>query len=65
VLSSIYQLPGAEDESEETLPAPAPAAMPPFRADAALAYALLGGGSRLGYALQLQEGELTAALPGG
>jgi len=62
-LSSLYQLPGVEEEPDEALALAAPDTIPPFRGDAELAYALLGGGSRLGYALQLQDGELTLALP--
>jgi hypothetical protein len=63
---SPYQLAGADADDDNLAlllpPAPAPV-VPAFHADAALAYALLGGGSRLGYALQMQDGELTTGLP--
>ncbi|MBD2716564.1 hypothetical protein KBK19_16090 [Microvirga sp. STR05] len=61
-VSALYQLPGADEEEEEPLPV-SRETVPLFRSDAELAYALLGGGSRLGYALQMQDGELTSALP--
>jgi hypothetical protein len=65
---SSYQLPGlhpdTDDDDLELLLPPLPRpVVPAFHADAALAYALLGGGSRFGYALQMQDGELTAGLP--
>lgn len=66
---SSYQLTGAaaDEEDDDVLarllpPVPKPV-VPAFHSDAALAYALLGGGSRLGYALQMQDGELTTGLP--
>ncbi|MBC6698708.1 hypothetical protein [Hymenobacter sp. BT190] len=66
---SSYQLTGdtADEEEDDVLarllpPVPKPV-VPAFHSDAALAYALLGGGSRLGYALQMQDGELTTGLP--
>lgn len=66
----LYQLPGLEEEDadkqapEEYLSAPATTALaPPFRSDTTLAYSLLPEGSRLGYALQLQDEELTQPLP--
>jgi hypothetical protein len=64
----LYQLPGLEEEDTSTTPhqeAPlaATALAPPFRADIELGYALLEGGSRFGYALQLQDDELTLPLP--
>lgn len=62
-ISALYQLPGVQEADEaETLPV-SQEAFPPFRSDAELAYALLGGGSRFGYALQMQDGELTSGLP--
>ncbi|SHL97886.1 hypothetical protein [Hymenobacter psychrotolerans] len=64
--SAPYQLPGVEEQEEEPHEIPvAREAFPSFLADSELAYALLGGGSRLGYALQMQDGELTSALPAG
>ncbi|WP_052381651.1 hypothetical protein [Hymenobacter sp. APR13] len=62
---SSYQLTGADSDDDLALllpPAPKPV-VPAFHSDAALAYALMGGGSRLGYALQMQDGELTTGLP--
>ncbi|WP_375437785.1 hypothetical protein [uncultured Hymenobacter sp.] len=68
----LYQLPGL-DEDEEAIeeaedyalfpPATTTALAPPFRADTELAYGLLEGGSRFGYALQLRDEELTLSLP--
>lgn len=64
---SSYQLPslGSDDDDDdlELFPAASRPVVPAFHADATLAYALLGGGSRLGYALQMQEDELTTGLP--
>ena len=69
---SGYQLPGADEEYEETeaqpeeLPARsnnvAPPITAPFRADADLGYAL-GAGSRLGYDLQLRTDGFALDLP--
>ncbi|MBO0357845.1 hypothetical protein J0X19_07795 [Hymenobacter sp. BT186] len=66
----LYQLPGLEEEDageqapQEYLSAPATTALAPsFRSDTTLAYSLLPEGSRLGYALQLQDEELTQPLP--
>lgn len=58
---TLYQLPGldeGEEESEETS-----SGVAAFFGDAELAYALLGGGSRLGYCLQAKADELTHTLP--
>jgi hypothetical protein len=68
----IYQLPslqdeGSDEEAEQEYISPVPttatALAPPFRSDTTLAYSLLPEGSRLGYALQLQDEELTQPLP--
>ena len=68
----LYQLPGLDEEEEGAegaeenyaLLAPAATALaPPFRADTDLAYGLLEGGSRFGYALQQRDNELTLPLP--
>ncbi|WP_022824855.1 hypothetical protein [Hymenobacter norwichensis] len=68
----LYRLPGLEDEDSDPevlqeglslTPAATTALAPPFRADISLAYSLLPEGSRLGYALQLQDKELTQSLP--
>ena len=68
----LYQLPGLDDDEEATeetedyalLPPTATTALaPPFRVDTDLAYSLLEGGSRFGYALQLRDDELTQPLP--
>jgi hypothetical protein len=61
---SSYQLTGADsDDDLPLLPPAAKPVVPAFHSDAALAYALMGGGSRLGYALHMQDGELTTGLP--
>ncbi|OON69398.1 hypothetical protein [Hymenobacter sp. CRA2] len=54
--SPVYQLPELPEE-------PASTAMPPFRADEHLAYALAAG-SRFGACLTLRDAELTEDLPG-
>jgi predicted negative regulator of RcsB-dependent stress response len=68
----LYQLPGLEEDDSEAdanqedtlvIPVATTALAPPFRSDSTLAYSLLPEGSRLGYALQLQDEELTQALP--
>lgn len=68
----IYQLPGLEDDDSDTAtdqedialaPAATTALAPPFHSDTTLAYSLLPEGSRLGYALQLRDDELTQPLP--
>ncbi|MDF7811793.1 hypothetical protein [Hymenobacter sp. YC55] len=68
----LYQLPGLDDEEEATEetedyalfpPAATTALAPPFRADTDLAYSMLEGGSRFGYAIQLRDDELTQPLP--
>lgn len=68
----LYQLPGLEDDESEAdktsedfalVPTAPTALAPPFRFDSTLAYSLLPEGSRLGYALQLQDEELTTPLP--
>ncbi|KUG08815.1 hypothetical protein [Solirubrum puertoriconensis] len=53
----LYQLPEFEEEEE-----PKPGAIPAFRADEHLAYAVAAG-SRFGYALTLRDAELTFNLP--
>ncbi|MBC8083007.1 MAG: hypothetical protein H7Z21_07325 [Hymenobacter sp.] len=74
----LYQLPGLDEQDQPAADAEAAdaeyplfppavattAQAPPFRADPALAYALLAGGSRFGYALQLRDEELSEPLPG-
>lgn len=57
---SSYQLPGLDDEGAEA-PLPLSSALPPFRADEQVGYAL-GAGSRLGYDLQPHDG-YTLSLP--
>jgi hypothetical protein len=68
----LYQLPeldeeelAADPDEENSLftPAATTALAPPFRADTDLGYALLEGGSRFGYGLQLRDEELTLPLP--
>ncbi|UOQ64450.1 hypothetical protein [Hymenobacter volaticus] len=68
----LYQLPGLDEEEtveeadeEYNLfpPASTTVLAPPFRVDTDVAYSLLEGGSRFGYALQMRDDELTQPLP--